>query len=208
MVWWNGLNDFQQIVFIFASSSSLLLLIFLILMLIGLGSHADFDDVDSSDFSDGGGDLNLSDDVDFANDEPLSMASGLRLISLRGVLAFFAVGGWVAFSIADNIPWWLALIIGIVCGAIAMLLIAIVFKQFGKLEQSGNLDYGYAIGKQAVVYIRIPANNGGLGKVIVQFSDKYLEVDAMTNGNADILNNEFVVVSGLKDKNILIVEKL
>jgi len=198
-MWWDGLTNFQQIVFIFAVTASVLLLIFLIMMLIGMGSHADFDDVDASDFDADG-------NVDIANDEPLSMASGLKLVTLRGVLAFFSIGGWIAFIIAEIAPWWLALIIGIICGSLMALILAIVFKQIQKLEQNGNLDYRYAIGKQASVYIKIPADNSGIGKIIVQFNDKYLEVEAVTSNKEDIGAGSFVKIVGLKENNILIVE--
>jgi hypothetical protein len=196
---WKDLTGFQQITFVIASAASLVLLILLILMLIGIGNDAGFDDVDSGDFDAGS-------QVDTINDSTAVDASSLNLITFRGALSFLAIGGWVAFSFNAIMVWPLALLIGLVSGVAAAFLVAFFFKQIYKLEEVGNLDYKYAIGKQASVYIRIPKARTGTGKVIVQFNDRYLEVDAVTNSEEDLLPNSFVKITELLDSSLLLVE--
>ncbi|MDR2867678.1 MAG: hypothetical protein LBV55_03375 [Acholeplasmatales bacterium] len=202
-MWWETLSGFQQAMFIVATTTSGILLIFLILSIVSLGSHADFDDVDASDF-DSSGAVNS---VDVSNDEPLSFISGFRLFTLRGALVFLGVMGWASFALNEALPWWASLLIGISAGAISAVLVALLYKQIYKLEQNGNLDYRYSIGKQASVYIKIP-NNGQTGKIIVQFNDRYLEVDAVSNETEDLLPGTFVKIVSLKEDNILVVEKV
>jgi hypothetical protein len=201
-MWWDTLSGFQQGMFIVAVTASGILVIFLILSLISLGSNADFDDVDASDFDASG----AVESVDVANDEPMSFIGGFRIFTVRGALVFLGVLGWVSFSLDEVLPWWGALLIALAVGVASAVLVAFVYKQIYKLEQNGNLDYKYAIGKQASVYIKIP-KNGQTGKIIVQFNDRYLEVDAISQEDVDLLPGEFVKIIGLKEDNVLVVSK-
>ena len=193
-MWWSSLSDFQQVVFIVAASATVLLLIFLILLLFGLGDES-FD----------GGDADL-DDFDIYNDEPLTAFSGLRILSLRGVLSFLSVGGWVAFITEPNLGIFWAIVLGLGTGFITALLLALAFRWSLKLESSGNIDYHNAIGKTARVYLRIPKMKTGTGKVNLIVQERLVEVSAVTNNSEDIIVNAVVIVTGLEDDNTLIVE--
>jgi len=86
--WWEALSVFQQVMFTVASAATIVMIIFLILMMFG-----------ASEF---GGDVDDPSDVDLnadgINDEPLSAFSGFRVLTLRGALAFLAIGGWTAYG--------------------------------------------------------------------------------------------------------------
>ena len=183
-MWWSSLSDFQQVVFIVAASATVLLLIFLILLLFGLGDES-FD----------GGDADL-DDFDIYNDEPLTAFSGLRILSLRGVLSFLSVGGWVAFITEPNLGIFWAIVLGLGTGFITALLLALAFRWSLKLESSGNIDYHNAIGKTARVYLRIPKMKTGTGKVNLIVQERLVEVSAVTNNSEDIIVNAVVIVTG------------
>ena len=192
-MWWTDLTDFQQIIFIVAGSSTLVLLILLILLLIGIGDES-FDGGDTDGF-----------DFDPYNDEPLSSFSGLKILSLRGLLAFLSIGGWVAFIIEPNngVTW--ALIIGALSGTIAAIILALAFKMSLRLESSGNIEYRNAVGKTAKVYLRIPKDKSGIGKVNLILQERFVEIDAMTDELNDLNRNEMVVVVGLEDERTLLV---
>ena len=96
--WWDGLLLLQQITFILAAAASVVLIIQLITMLFGLGDDAGFD----ADTSLDGGD-------DIFNDEGISDSGGLRLVSFRTVVAFIAVGGWIAYTVNFFLDWYFAL---------------------------------------------------------------------------------------------------
>ncbi|MDR0831411.1 MAG: hypothetical protein LBM99_00765 [Bacillales bacterium] len=196
---WENLSNFQQVVFVFATAASVLLVVFLILMFVGMGDNSDFDDVTA-------GEVDGTDDI---NDGGFGLVAGLRLVTLRTVLAFFAIGGWTAFAFDETgIFWVFSLLLGIAAGALAGFLLALAFKQLNKLEQVGNVDYKYAIGKKAQVYIKIPAREEGRGKVIVQYNDRFLEVDAVTSEGEDLLPNSFVEIVGLRESALLEVKKV
>lgn len=193
-MWWQGLSDFQQVIFIIAASATLLLLVFLILLLLGLGDESfDGDDLDFDDF-------------DIYNDEPLSAFSGLKILTLRGIISFLSIGGWVAFIIEPNHGVLLASIFGLLAGLLTAVLLALAFRWSMNLESSGNIDYKNAIGKTATVYLRIPKNKTGTGKVNLIIQERLVEVSAVTNDHEDLLYNTNVLVTGLEDENTLIVE--
>ncbi|MDR2822205.1 MAG: hypothetical protein LBV58_01455 [Acholeplasmatales bacterium] len=196
--WWDGLTDFQQIVFIFAATATLLMLIFLIMMLLGgVVGDADFDGVPDS----------IDGDVDIINDDPVSSFSGLRVLNLRSALAFFSIGGWTAFLFDGVVHWAIALLLGVVAGSISAVGVSFAFKLIMKMEDDGNLEYSNAIGLQADVYIRIPASRGGNGKVMLTFQGRYVECEAITDDAEDLLNHTRVKVLAVDNQTTLIVTK-
>lgn len=194
-MWWTELTDFQQIVFIIAGSSTIILLVLLILLLMGLGNES-FDGSDFDEF-----------DFDPYNDEPLSSFSGLRIVSLRGVLSFFSIGGWMAFILEPNMGVGLAILFGTLSGFVAAFLVALAFKMSMRLESSGNIDYKNAIGKTAKVYIRVPKDRSGIGKVNLVLQERLVEIDAMTNDLEDLKHNDMVDVVDLVDERTLLVRR-
>lgn len=192
-MWWDGLSNFQQIIFIIAGSSTVILFIFLILLLLGLGDES-FDGADVDDL-----------DFDPFNDEPLGAFSGLKILSLRGTLAFLSIGGWVAFILEPELGIAWSLIIGIFSGFIASLLLAVAFKMSLRLESSGNIDYKNAIGKTAKVYLRVPKEKSGIGKVNLVLQERLVEIDAITDELEDLKVNEMVIIIGLEDERTLLV---
>lgn len=195
-MWWTNLSDFQQIIFIVAGSATLILVVFLILLLFGLGDES-FDGSDIDDF-----------DFDPYNDEPISAFSGLRILSLRGALTFLSIGGWVAFIIEPSLGKLWALVIGAFSGSIASVILALAFKLSMRLESVGNIEYKNAIGKTAKVYLRIPKEKSGIGKVNLVLQERLVEVDAMTDEIDDLLVNSMVEVVGLVDERTLLVKSI
>ena len=193
-MWWDSLLVFQQVMFILAVTASFVMLIFIVLMLIGI-DHSDFDGIDSPDFH-----------LDVINDEPLSAIGGLKVISVRGVLAFISIGGWAAFLFAELMSPWFATLIGLVFGTVAAYLVALAFRAIFKLESSGNIDYENSIGKIGTVYMRIPKKRSGKGKVTIVLQERLIEADAVTNEDEDIKPRTEVEVIGVVETTTLIVK--
>ena len=193
-MWWESLTSFQQIMFVIAVSSSAVMLIFLVLMLIGVDG-SDFDGVDAPDL-----------DVDFLNDEPLSGIGGLRIVTLKGVLAFLSIGAWTAYLFVDLLGPIFSSLIGVVLGFVAAFLQALAYRAMMRLESSGNIDYNNAVGKTGTVYMRVPKLKSGKGKVTLVIQERYAEIDAVTEEEEDILPKTSIVVIGLLDPTTLIIK--
>ncbi|MDP3131042.1 MAG: hypothetical protein Q8N15_06920 [Bacillota bacterium] len=203
--WWETLTVFQQSMFVVASIATIIMTIFLILMLFGIeGGEASAyaGDVDVDDV-----DLDGEPDVDGINDEPLSSFSGLKIVTVRGVLAFLAIGGWTAFSLGDVIQPWLASLLGVVAGGIAAFLLAYAIRAAYKLENEGNLDYQNAVGMTGTVYIRVPKARSGSGKVSVLVQERLSEADAVTDDLVDLLPGEAIEVLSVDGETTLVVKR-
>lgn len=196
--WWEAQSDFQQVMFILAAAGTIVLFVFLLLMIFGVGGDESFD-----------GDVDADADIDdVANDEPVGAFGGLRILTIRGAFTFLAIGGWTAYGFADLVHPVFAVLFGVVFGFIAAFLLALIFRAFPKLENQGNLDYKNAIGKSGTVYIKVPKNHSGTGKVNLTFQEHYVEVDAVTNDPEDLTTGMAVTVFGLENESTVIVTKL
>ncbi|MDD5602145.1 MAG: hypothetical protein PHP78_04190 [Candidatus Izemoplasmatales bacterium] len=193
-LWWSNLMVLQQVAFIIAVTATIIMLVFLVLMLFGM---------DDSTFDGGVQDT----DLDFLSDEPLSAISGLKLFTVRGALALLSVGGWVIYIIAPLMHVVLALLIGVASGLLASFLQALAFKAALKLESTGNFDYERAIGKTASVYIRIPKERLGKGKVMLNLEDRFIEVDAITDEGSDLMSKTMVDIIGLENNTTVVVRE-
>ncbi|MBO5913417.1 MAG: hypothetical protein J6Q76_08105 [Clostridia bacterium] len=217
--WWESLSMFSQVLACMAIPATLILLIQTIMMLIGLGSGGDGDvdaDVDVE------GDLNLNLDVDgdvdvsdgvFGDELPEgdidpSGFDGLRIFSVRGIVAFFVVFGWVGIALdSAKLSPYVTLPIAFASGFVMMLLIALLFRAIMKLESSGNIDIRNALGVSGTVYLKIPAKREGQGKINVMIQGSYCERDAVTDSEEALPTGSEVVVTGLSGQNTLVVRK-
>jgi len=71
---------------------------------------------------------------------------------------------------------------GLVAGMAMMVLVAWVMLQYRKLDSSGTVDPSGAIGGTAVVYLTIPAEGSGRGKITVSLQGRTHEFQATTTG--------------------------
>ena len=189
--------------YVLAIPASVMLVLQTILLLFGIGD----DGADMDPDCDGGFDC---DDVpdDFESDAVGSFEGrGIRLFTLRGIIALLAVGGWAGVAAMQlGAPWWLALIAAAVLGFLAMVFVAYCIRWALRLQSSGNIKYENAVGLTGEVYMNIPANNSGKGKINVIVQERYIEMDAVTSGDRDLRYGDRVIVTGMADENTAIVE--
>jgi hypothetical protein len=200
-MWWDNYTDLQQVLFIVAVAATLVMILMIVLMLIGF-DNSDFDGIDDID-------IDADFDLDSINDEPLSDIAGLKIFTIRGTLAFISIGSWVTVLFIDVFSQvWLAILVGVVAGFIAAFLLAYALRQAMKLESSGNIVYKNAVGKNATVYLRVPKDKSGKGKVNLLLGGRYVELDAMTEDKEDLKVKQDVLVVGIYDQTILMVKKI
>lgn len=195
--WWNMNTEFQRVLFIIAAAATLIMIVQIILIVIGIGGNDASFDYDGE-----------IDDVDLANDEGLSDTAGLRLLSIRSALAFLAIGGWMAYTMAFLLSWWASLLIGIAVGAVAAVGVAFLLKNIMKLQSNGNINLSNAVGKVGDVYLTIPADRKGSGKVNLTVQDSFIEREAVTDNDTPIKTGEKIKVVKVIGDDVLLVEPL
>ena len=157
----------------------------------------------------GMGDIDSGDaDVDFSTDtDSLDNAGSMHLLSIRNIFYFLLGFGWAGVSLWSIIPNTIALcVVSILVGCLFVAIFIFLFRQMMKLQSNGAFNVNDAVGKVCDVYLRIPGQNEGLGKVQISFNGSVQELDARTAGDP-ISSGTKVRVLRVVDKKVLEVEK-
>jgi hypothetical protein len=209
--WWGSLSALQQVFGYFAIPATLVLIIQSVLVLFGIGHH----DVEAGHGGMGAGHGGL--DAGHAHADAGhghaggghghgDISDGFALFSIRGLVAFFSVGGWTGIVLdGAGASAAVTILASLVAGLAAMLIVALLFYWTAKLQASGNIELNNAVGKEAKVYIPIPANEKGTGKVTLTLQERYVECDAITRAPRGLKTGEFVQVVAVTGENTLIV---
>ncbi|MCM1368622.1 MAG: hypothetical protein NC184_07425 [Roseburia sp.] len=136
-----------------------------------------------------------------------TMPFGLRLLSLRSIIAFVAVGAWVGYTLMYVLDWYFAVIIACACGFAAACGMAAALVGMEKLQGNGNLNPMNAIGKIGTVYLTVPPSRSGKGKINILIQERYAEYEAMTDSEESIPTSSEIKVVGCVEGNVLLVSK-
>lgn len=199
---WFAADPLRAVLYIIALPSTVILFIQTILLLFGVGGH----DADVDVGGDNGIDGVFGHDT-VGHDDP-SDIGGLRLFTVRGLVAFFAVGGWSGIAALDlGASRFVSGVAAFLMGTAALILVALFFRFAVKLQQDGNLHMENAVGKSGEVYLTVPAKGSGKGKVNIVVQEQMMELDAVNASDTPLRFGERVKVTGLADGNTVIVEK-
>lgn len=193
--WWNALDSFEQALWGITLIATLIFVIQTIATFMGMDGDAGID----ADFS---GDMDV-DGVDGDGGDGMPF----QLFTFRNFVNFFLGFGWTVIALQDNIESRpLLLAAGVLVGALLVAAVMYMFYFMGKLVQSGNMDIKQATGKTVQVYLTIPAQKQGMGKVHIKLQDSLHELDAITDGDA-IPSGNMAKVKEVIDGKLLLVEK-
>jgi len=130
------------------------------------------------------------------------------IISFRTVvaaLAFFGLIGEAALS-AGYAPST-SFILAVIAGGFAMYGMYSFMRLIAGLNSSGNERIGNAIGRQAIVYLSIPAMRKGAGKVHLSMQNRIVEYQAVTDEAEILRTGESVEVVGVASGDTLSVRR-
>jgi hypothetical protein len=207
--WWDNLALFGQILACMAIPATVIMAIQTVLLIFG-GAFSHSDGIDGADFDSEGDFDSDAPDMDFDSDHDIAQgADGLRLFTIRGVIAFFAVGGWVGLAVwAVSRNPTLSSICAFISGVAALVLSAYIIKWSLGLQESGNILARNAIGSIATVYIPIPAQRSGCGHVTLTLQERFVEMEAVTDSEDTLKTGRQVQVVGVVGENRLIVKSV
>lgn len=186
--WFSNLEPGIKVYWVIAIVSSIVFVVQTILSFVGIG---DFDV-----------------DMDLSGGDALDASGFSDLLSMRNAINFLLGFGWAGVCFYDKISsGFLLCVIAVLVGLAFVAMFVYVFKKMMKLESNGAYDINTATGKTCDVYLRIPGNRSGTGKVQISFNGSVQELDAMTDGE-EIPTGTKVTVVEVVNNNILRVEKL
>ena len=202
--WWNALSLMQQIFACLAIPATVVLIVQTILLLFGIGDGGA--DIDGGGM---GADAPDVSDFDGAHTDVPDGSDSLSIFTLRGIIAFLAVGGWVGVLMGyTGVGTALSILIAFVAGLLALLAMALLLKAMLKLQDNGNVQILNAVGKTGRVYLIIPPKGQGAGKINVTAQERYQELRAITNDTQAIPTDAYVKVVGVVDTETVLVERI
>ena len=188
--WWASLSVLSKILWGVTLAASLIFVIQSILTFIGadVDGASDFD-VDPSDM---GGDLD----------------GGINLYTFRNFINFILGFGWTAILLKDSVhSKALLLVISALVGIGLVAIVMSLFRALAKMQQSGNIDVNQcAVGCTGKVYLTIPAERSGEGKVQITISNAVREYIALTDGDEIKTGTPIKVVEVINDSTLLVEE--
>ncbi|MDR0445420.1 MAG: hypothetical protein LBH17_00030 [Oscillospiraceae bacterium] len=223
--WWAELGVFGQALVCAALPATVVMLIQTALLLFG-GAFGDDGDSDFSPEADADADFDAdfdadSDmDADFDGDADGDFDSGsndygrasshsgdgLRVFTVRGIVAFLAIGGWTGVALL-RVGEGIAFFGAIIAGTAALLFAALMVKWVLKLQASGNLSLANAVEHTATVYIPIPPERSATGRVTMLLQGRFAELEAVTDSDTPLKTGESVQVVGVLGESCLIVSR-
>ncbi len=154
-----------------------------------------------ADSSDG---LNADFDGDMSDGD-----APFQLFSLRNLINFLLGFGWTGVSCYNSIENKTLLIaLAVVVGIVFVFLFFIIIRQIQKLAEDNSFKLSSTLNKTADVYLAIPENKTGKGKIMISVNGSYHELDAMTEKTERIPTGAVVRIVKIENSDILIVEPI
>lgn len=189
ITWWTSLSTAMQVLWAITLSASLIFVIQTIMTFLGLGDHdADFD----LDTSDGSFDADPS----------------MNLLTFRNLVNFCLGFGWTAVLIHEKIQSnALLIIVSVIVGVLLVTAVMWIFKWLSGMQQTGNIDvHKSAVGCEGKVYLTIPGERKGEGKVQITINNAVREYDAVTDGETIPTGKAIKVTEVINDYTLLVEE--
>jgi tRNA A-37 threonylcarbamoyl transferase component Bud32 len=147
-----------------------------VLSMLGLGHHHDIDG--------GGAEHDIGGHDHHGGDQADHEAQGswfVGVLTFRTIVAallFFGLSGRAAEAANLELPTTLA--VALAAGAAALFGVAWMMKMLYRLRADGTVRIDRAIGRSGTVYLSIPANKTGVGKVLLNVQNRTVEYQAVT----------------------------
>ncbi len=152
-----------------------------------------------SDTHDMDGDMGTDGDFDDAS-------HSFHIFSFRNLINFLLGFSWAGIAFYNAIEMrGLLILISIGVGVAFVFIFFLIMKVMMKLAENNSFDINNTINKTADVYLTIPANKSGKGKVLISVKGSIHELGAMTAHNEAIKSGQIIKVIAVENQ-ILIVE--
>lgn len=192
---WNSLSVFMKVIWCITIASSLIFIVQTIMTFIGADTGGD------TDF-----DASFETDVDMADVDAAVGSGGANLYTFRNFVNFFLGFGWTAVILNGSIKsTGLLLFIAVLVGIGLVVLVMYLFKWLYSMQQTGNINvYNNAVGCSGTVYLTIPAERKGEGKVQITIQGAVREYNALTEGEALPTGTPIKVVEVINPSTMLV----
>ena len=188
--WWAVLTALEKVYWVIAIPSTALLVVQLVLTIIG-------GDVDA--------DIDAEPDID----ADLDGDTGFTVFSFKSILGFLTIFAWAGLACVDSgLGMFLTLVISGIAGTAMMFIVSYLMYYLTRMHESGTMIMDNAIDKTGEVYLRIPAERQGVGKVQITIQGSLRELDALTDDESEIPTGSLIQVLEIVNNQYLLVTKV
>ncbi len=191
--WWVSLSLAMKILWGITLAASLIFIIQSIMTFIG------------ADAGDGGIDTDFDTGFD-SETADATVDGGTNLYTFRNLVNFCLGFGWSAILLQERIqsvPW--LIIVSVLVGVALVALVMYLFKWLSGMQQSGNINlFKAAVGCNGSVYLTIPGQRAGEGKVQISINNSVREYGAVTDGDTLRTGTQIRVVEVLSSDTVLV----
>jgi membrane protein implicated in regulation of membrane protease activity len=129
-----------------------------------------------------------------------------QLFSLRNLINFLLGFSWTGISFYTTISNPILLVVlSVFVGVLFIYLFFMAMKQIQKLAENNSFNILNTLNRTAEVYLTIPENKKGKGKIMISVNGTFHELEAMTE-KEKIQSGSVVKVVKIENNKILIVE--
>lgn len=131
-----------------------------------------------------------------------------QFFSFRNLINFLLGFSWTGISFyttISNKPYLIIVSLGV--GTLFVYLFFVIIREIQKLAENNSFKITNTLNKTAEVYLTIPENKTGKGKIMISVNGAFHELEAMTE-NDKIPSGSVVRVLRIENNNILIVETI
>ena len=154
------------------------------------------------------GDMDGGMDADSPMDSLLADAgsSGSNLYTFRNLINFFLGFGWTSILLHDSVKSPVLLyIIAAMVGVGLVAIVMYIFKWLNSMQQSGTIDVRKAaVGCEGTVYLTIPGERKGEGKVQIAINGAVREYTAQTDDDTIITGTPIKVVEVIGESTLVV----
>jgi membrane protein implicated in regulation of membrane protease activity len=131
-----------------------------------------------------------------------------QLFSLRNLINFLLGFSWTGISFYTTISnKALLLVVALAVGLLFVYLFFLIIQQVKKLAEDNSFQITKTLNKTGEVYLPIPANKQGKGKIMISVNGSFHELDAMTEKD-NIPSGTMVKVVKIENNSLLLVEPI
>lgn len=142
----------------------------LVLSLLGMGGHHDF----------GGHDVHDVGDHDVQHESSVTWFVGLLTFrTIVYALTIFGLAGLAAYRSWGEEPSTLLIALG--AGVATLFVVGGIMKTLYRLRADGTVRVERAVGKKGTVYLTVPGQKAGVGKVLLNLQNRTVEYQAITS---------------------------
>lgn len=146
-------------------------------------------------------------EIEFENEShEVSDTKRLKWLSLQTVAGFLMMFGWTAITCQKEFHLQIGstILIAFIAGFSTIFIVNRIFKLAKTLHSSGNVyNIEEALGKEAVVYQRIPI--GGMGKISLALQDLTYEINAVSDNQEIPSFTRVQIIKKIDDHTVLVI---